>query len=122
MKQLFMKWQHQLKSCENKLQSLKQENALLKYRLSEMVDLSEGEPFLQVAEYFQNELLQKDATLRNMELKLHRITETLPVDSSSALSSKIQQQQKEILSDISAFEAAFFELTKEFDQKLSNSK
>ena len=42
------------------LEFYKQENALLKYRLSEMVDKSEGDHFLQTAEYFQNEFLIKD--------------------------------------------------------------
>lgn len=48
------------------LELLRQESALLKYRLSEMVDSDEENLFLQKAEYFQNELLLKDEWLKKL--------------------------------------------------------
>ncbi|MEO5909023.1 MAG: hypothetical protein ABIR50_11640, partial [Ginsengibacter sp.] len=51
-------------SWQRTIEFLRQENALLKYRLSEMVDNNEENNFLQIAEYFQNELLIKDDMLK----------------------------------------------------------
>jgi hypothetical protein len=50
----------------NKLELFRQESALLKYRLSDMVDSDEQNLFLQKAEYFQNELLLKDEMLKKL--------------------------------------------------------
>jgi len=123
MKQLFTKkGQDELKSCEQKLQFFKQENAFLKYRLSEMVDVNEGEKFLQAAEYFQNELLQKDARLQNLVARIHGIEESLETNNSYASSSTLQVQQKEIQKEIAAFEFDFLDLTKQFNEKLCNRK
>lgn len=49
-----------------KLELFRQESALLKYRLSEMVDSDVENIFLQKAEYFQNELLLKDEMLKKL--------------------------------------------------------
>jgi citrate synthase len=81
------------KSWERSLQFFKQENALLKYRLSEMVDISEGNGFLQLAEYFQNKFLQKDAKLEKLIKKL----------------------REEVLQ----IEKDFLALSKEFNEKIS---
>lgn len=48
----------------------KQENALLKYRLSDLVDSSEGDRSLQTAEYFHNEFLLQDERMRRISGEL----------------------------------------------------
>ena len=53
-------FEHEYNAWMRKIEFFSQENALLKYRLSEMVDNNEGNNFLQMAKYFQNELLLKD--------------------------------------------------------------
>jgi len=53
-------FEHEHKAWQRSLEFFKQENALLKYRLSEMVDNNEEDVFLQLAEYFQNQLILKD--------------------------------------------------------------
>ena len=44
----------EIDSWKKILEDLRQQNALLKYRLSEIVDDNEDRNFLQLAEYFQN--------------------------------------------------------------------
>ncbi|MBS1729919.1 MAG: hypothetical protein JSS67_03985 [Bacteroidetes bacterium] len=63
LQQEFMSWQR----C---LEFFKQENALLKYRLSELVDDIEINMNIQTAEYFQNEFLHVDEMLENFTKSL----------------------------------------------------
>ena len=64
----------ELDSWKKILEDLRQHNALLKYRLSEIVDDNEDRNFLQLAEYFQNELLLKDETLKKLMKDLQEIS------------------------------------------------
>ena len=57
---------HELSSWLRLIEFFRQENALLKYRLSELVDNNDDRNFLQIAEYFQNEFLLKDDTLKKL--------------------------------------------------------
>ncbi len=104
------------------LEFYKQENALLKYRLSEMVDQSEGDLFLQTAEYFHNEFLLKDDWLVRLAHRLQSIQEilhTTPVntfvgDKSLCLHNELRQQ-------IWQFERDFIQLSNDFNQKVLKS-
>ena len=58
--------ENELDSWKKILEDLRQHNALLKYRLSEIVDDNEDKNFLLLFEYFQNELLLKDETLKKL--------------------------------------------------------
>lgn len=53
-------------SWQRSLEFFKQENVLLKYRLSEMVDDAENTTNLQAAEQFQNEFLRIDDMLEGL--------------------------------------------------------
>lgn len=62
--------QQEVLSWQRSLEFFKQENAMLKYRLSEMVDDS-GQPInLQAAEYFQNEFIHIDEKLEILSRSL----------------------------------------------------
>src|SRR5690606_14922258 len=77
------------------LEIFKQENSLLKYRLSEMVDESEGDHFLQTAEYFQNEFLKKDEWLQRLSHNLQSLQEELFVGNAikgTVLQDKLRNQ------------------------------
>ncbi len=105
-----------------KLERFKQENVLLKYRLSEMVDSSESSQFLQVAEYFQNELLLMDDKLKNLFFQLGKVSGSskqpmngkgLPVNRTDGY--------KKLKKDISHFEKKFEDISQEFNKKMSEN-
>jgi hypothetical protein len=107
------------KSWERSLQFFKQENALLKYRLSEMVDISEGNGFLNLAEYFQTKLLQKDVKLEKLIKKLHAIAETFDQFSFCEIPAELLLQQKQLREEVLQIEKDFLVLSKEFNEKIS---
>lgn len=99
------------------LEFYKQENALLKYRLSEMVDKSEGDHFLQTAEYFQNEFLIKDEWLQRLSHNLHSLQEE------SNMGAAIQKTvlHDELRNQMAKFEEDFIRLSNDFNQKVFKS-
>ena len=109
------------KAWERSLEFIKQENALLKYRLSEMVDISEGNGFLQLAEYFQNEFLRKDVMLENLIKKLHNISGQAESFSSTKAPNQVSDHQ-DLLAEVLQIEKDFLCLSKEFNEKISEKK
>lgn len=104
---------------KEKLELFKQENVLLKYRLSEMVDDSEGSQFLQMAEYFQNELLIMDDKLRNLFFKLDELSNLFQhPKNGKELPGNMTAGYNKLNKDISHFENRFMELSKEFNKKM----
>lgn len=63
LQQEFLSWQRSL-------EFFKQENAMLKYRLSEMVDDSDHAIDLQSAEHFQNEFIHIDEKIESLSRSL----------------------------------------------------
>ncbi len=80
LQQEFMSWQRSL-------EFFKQENALLKYRLSEMVDDAEQVMDLASAEHFQNEFIHIDEMMENLSKSLLNFSRTpgLEKESSTAI-------------------------------------
>lgn len=107
-----------------KLEHFKQENVLLKYRLSEMVDNNEGSKFLQMAEYFQNQLLIADERLKKLFNELEQFSNLFKnARNERELSDKIITNYNKFKKDIFQFEKKFLNLTKEFNEKmLENTK
>ena len=105
-----------------KLEQAKQENVLLKYRLSEMVDNSESSQFLQTAEFFQNELLIMDDKLRNLFLKLEEFSRfSQQPKNGKELPGNLMADYNKLKKDISLFERKFLDLSKEFNRKMSEN-
>ncbi|MGN6530447.1 MAG: hypothetical protein ACTHK0_01680 [Ginsengibacter sp.] len=103
-----------------KLELLRQESALLKYRLSDMVDSDDENLFLQKAEYFQNELLLKDEMLKKLiqEVQLYKDL----MENKLHLSKKIHALHDKLQKDILNFEKQFVILSNAFnEQMLQNS-
>lgn len=103
---------------QRQLDLLMQENALMKYRLSEMVDESEEKSFLQMAEYFQNELLLKDEALnklikesKNFAEKFQKVKDIPGVEG-------IIGRQNDLRKRIAQFEKEFLKLSNQFNQKM----
>ena len=104
------------------LEFYKQENALLKFRLSEMVDESEGSHFLQTAEYFQNEFLLKDAGLQRLSQSLQSMQEALrPTRGLEHVENRHIVLQNELRQQIWQFEHDFIQLSNDFNQKMLKS-
>lgn len=106
------KWQ---KSIEN----FSQKNALLKYRLSEIVDSNEDKNFLQVAEYFQNELLLTDEILKRLRNELQEYIEMKQYDHKPV--EKIVKKRTAFKNGILNFENKFLHLSDEFNIKMMES-
>ena len=104
------------------LEFFKQENALLKYRLSEMVDQSEGDYFLQTAEFFHNEFLLKDEWLERLGHRLQAMQGTLQ-STPGILHTEDKNQclQNELRQQIWQFERDFIQLSNDFNQKVLKS-
>lgn len=105
------------------LEFYKQENALLKYRLSEIVDEIEGYPFLQTAEYFQNEFLLKDEVIRKLSYSLQSIIDSIHKNPGEYLhlTEKNIADHERLRQNIWQFEQDFTLLSKDFNQKITTS-
>lgn len=104
------------------LEFYKQENALLKYRLSEMVDKSDGDHFLQTAEYFQNEFLIKDEWLQRLQHSLQSAQEGMNTKQGiNPTENKATILQNEFRHQIGQFEHDFIRLSNDFNQKVLKS-
>jgi hypothetical protein len=117
LKQEHVAWQRSL-------EHFRQENALLKYRLSEMVDNNEGSKFLQMAEYFQNEFLIVDDMLKNLFKTIHEFSAFFSgLSKEQQICEKTIAEQNKLRNVILQFEKKFFELAKDFSgQKLENKE
>jgi len=103
-----------------KLQLFRQESALLKYRLSDMVDSDEENIFLQKAEYFQNELLLKDEMLKKLMEEVETYKKV--IENKIHFSKKIYTLHDKLQDLILNFENEFAILSTQFhEQMLHNS-
>lgn len=107
---------HEHMSWLRLIEFFRQENALLKYRLSEMVDNSEDSLFLQTAEYFQNELLLKDEALKKLIKELQEYSDI--IQNKIAVSPQLINNHNKLRSDILEFEEKYATLSKEFNEKM----
>jgi hypothetical protein len=111
------------KAWERSLELIKQENALLKYRLSEMVDFSDEKDFVQMAEYFQNELLLKDDALDKLVKELKSFSNEINGQKTNEDSEKIIYKHDKLRSSMAQLEEEFLQLANEFNRKmLENDK
>jgi hypothetical protein len=113
-------FEHEQKASQRHLEFYKQENAFLKFRLSEIVDMSDGNGLLQLAEHFQNELLEKDVRMEKLIKKLQGISvafEKLPA--SSAIPQSLLLKQQELRNELLTIEKDFICLSKDFNEKIS---
>ena len=110
---------HEHMSWLRLIEFFRQENALLKYRLSEMVDNSEDSQFLQTAEYFQNEFLLKDEALKKLIKELQDYSDI--IQNKPDLSKQLINAHNNLRNDILQFEEKYTLLSKEFNEKMLQS-
>lgn len=111
--------EHEYEAWERSLEFFRQENTLLKYRLSEMVDNIEENKFLQMAEYFQNELLIKDEKLNELTKCLQMFSGKMNIVGNQKEGPKEPICELDTLrKNILKFEKKFLVLVKDFNEKL----
>lgn len=110
---------HEQMSWLRLIEFFRQENALLKYRLSEMVDNSEESQFLQTAEHFQNELLLNDELLKKLIKELQDYSDI--IQNKPALSTRFINTHNKLRNEILRFEENFSILTRDFNEKMLQS-
>lgn len=98
------------------LEDFRQKNALLKYRLSEIVDDNEDKNFLQMAEYFQNELLLKDEMLKKLMKQLQGFTGM--IENKQMSDENINAKQEKLHVEILQFQKKYLNLSKKFNEKM----
>lgn len=104
------------------LEFMKQENALLKYRLSEIVDKNEEGDLLTRAEYFQNEFITRDEKINSLMVVIGRFSDKLfEIQNKEPLSEKMIFQQENLRNEIIEFERSFLQLSLEFNKKMLES-
>ena len=94
----------------------RQENALLKYRLSELVDSSEDKKFLQRAERFQNEFLLEDDTLKKLLRNVRQYLDWL--EDENEKTSDILNNHYILRDEILRFEKNFIRVSATFNQTM----
>lgn len=108
----------QIKVWQKDLAFFRQENALLKYRLSGMVDENEGSSFLQMAEYFQNKFLLSDRKIEGLfesiRIFLEQFADLKPEE---PLNKRVVDRQNKLEQAILQFEDDFLNLVNEFNEK-----
>ena len=97
----------------------RQENALLKYRLSELVDDSEDKKFLQLAEHYQNEFLLKDETLKKLLKNVRQYLDWLEDGNENA--SAILNNHHIFRNEILRLEESFISVSAKFNQTMLQS-
>lgn len=103
---------------ERRLEFITQENALLKFRLSEMVDVSEDKGFLELAENFQNELLLIDEKLQNLIKELKSLSHTFKQSNSVKEKEQLIKQHSNLRKSISQVAEEFLHFTNQFNKKM----
>jgi len=105
-------------SWQRILEFFRQENALLKYRLSDLVDHNEQRHFLSIAEYFQNELLLKDEALNQLIKSVSELNAELNKITDKDIPDELLSRQEKLRNDILQFEKKFLDLSNKFNEKM----
>ncbi|MEO6541128.1 MAG: hypothetical protein ABIN74_09070 [Ferruginibacter sp.] len=110
---------HENKTWARLLDFFKQENTILKNRLSEVVDPSTDKDFLALAEQFQNKFILKDEYIDELRHDIHEQDMELINDKNSLGNNKLLKRQEKLRNEMEYFEKDFSQLKNEFNKYLS---
>ncbi len=116
-----LQFEHEDLAWERGLEFFRQESIFLKFRLSEMVDNIEEKNFLQMAEYFQNELLMKDEMINGLKKCMQELSLNLSNGNGNGKQARfreINSKRKGLRNNILQFEKNFLILAKNFNERL----
>ncbi|MEO6135280.1 MAG: hypothetical protein ABIP35_09015 [Ginsengibacter sp.] len=109
-------------SWKRSLEFIRQENALLKYRLSEIVDGNEDGELLTVAEFFQNEFISNDEQNSGLIKLIGQFSgELFESSAEDFLSQKMIQQHEKLRNEIVEFEKNFLQTSLDFNKRMLGS-
>ena len=108
---------------ERLLDFFKQENAILKNRLSEVVDQLTDKDFIELAEHFQNVFIIKDEFIDELrhDINNHEILlNTLLVATDEKADKKILKKQEKLRNEMEALEKDFTKDKNQFNKYLAS--
>lgn len=111
---------HENKTWTRLLDFFKQENAILKNRLSEVVDQRGDKDFLALVEQFQNRFVLKDEYIDELRHDINALDQELSESAGGIPTAKIIQRQEKLRNEMEYFEKDFSELKNEFNKYLSS--
>lgn len=109
------------KSWIRRLEFFIQENALLKFRLSEIVDHDDNATAISLAEYFQNEMLLIDGRAKYLKRSILNFSQKIDEEELTYLPAAYDKKQKRLRENIVNFEKHFLDITNEFNARLAKS-
>jgi hypothetical protein len=111
---------HENKTWTRLLEFFKQENSILKNRLSEVVDHRTDKEFLALAEQFQNKFVLKDEYIDELRHDIHEQNNNLLNANDIVLHNKLSKHQEKLRNEMEYFEKDFNTLKNEFNKYLSS--
>ncbi len=106
---------------ERSLDFFKQENAILKTRLSVIIDNTEDKTFLILAEDFQNRFILRDELINELKKDVIALGKYINDNyNNDNLANKILIKQEKIRNEIGFFEEGFSGLKYEFNKSIAN--
>jgi len=108
---------------ERLLDFFKQENAILKNRLSEVVDQLTDKDFIELAEHFQNVFIIKDEFIDELrhDINDHEILlNTLLASTDERADKKILKKQEKLRNEMEALEKDFMKDKNQFNKYLAS--
>ena len=108
------------KRWEILLSTLKNENAFLIVKLSEVLDTKEDRDFISKAEYFQNEFINKDEYIKDLENDIRGELQLLG-SVKDKIPAKILKKHEKLGNEIRYLQTNFSNLRTEFDQCLQTA-
>jgi hypothetical protein len=112
---------HENKTWSRMLDFFKQENSILKNRLSEVLDLSMDKNFLALAEQFQNKFILKDEYIDELRHDINEHDQGLINNVESIVDIKLTRRQEKLRNEMEYFEKDFNNLKNEFNKYLSTA-
>jgi len=115
-------FQHENQMWSRSIDFFKQENNILKTRLSEVVDQKTGKDFLALAEQFQNRFIVKDEFIDELNHDINaqdRMLKEIILLGSDSLNEKLIKRQDKLRNEMEYFEKDFAQLRNEFNKYLA---
>ena len=112
---------HENKTWLRLLEFFKQENAVLKNRLAEVLDHKSSKEFLAQAEHFQNLFIIKDEFIDELRHDVNGQVQSLSGSERSSLDQKTIKKQEKLRNEMEYMETDFSKLKNEFNRYLSVS-
>ncbi len=110
---------HENKTWLRLLEFFKQENAVLKNRLAEVLDYNSTKEFLAQAEHFQNLFIIKDEFIDELRHDVNSQVQTLSSEQWTIPGQKIVKKQEKLRNEMEYMETDFAKLKNEFNRYLS---